>query len=84
MDITRLEKAWKDYQEGRKTGSLTDWGLINLTSWMGERMGPVLAEIRRLREQAGTVEIYIKAGVVEAVEGLPLGWTTEIVEEDPQ
>lgn len=51
MDITHLEKAWKNYQEGKKTESLTTWGLINITSWMGERMGLMLAEVHRLREQ---------------------------------
>ena len=59
LDITSLEKAWREYKEARKSGSLTDWGLINLTSWMGERTGSVLQEIRMLRTQVKDLQVQM-------------------------
>ena len=68
MDITHLEKAWKDYTEAKTSDGLTSFGLLNLVAWMGERMGPVLEEVRRL--QPGVLRVFVKAGVVECLEGL--------------
>ena len=60
LDTTSLDKAWHEYKEARKSGGLTDWGLINLTSWMGERMGSVLREIRILRTQVEGLQVELE------------------------
>jgi hypothetical protein len=44
LDITELEEAWEEY----KNSDFTD---MSMTSWMGERTGSVLREIRILRTQ---------------------------------
>jgi len=52
LNITGLERAWAHYQ--RKI--LTGYGQLNLAAWMGERMGPVLEEVRTLRERVKELE----------------------------
>ena len=66
LDTTSLDKAWHEYKEARKSGGLTDWGLINLTSWMGERMGHVLQEIQMLRAQVESLQKTLKEEMAQA------------------
>ena len=48
LDIAPLEKTWDDYLHD---DNYTNFGKLNLVAWLGERTGPMLAEIKRLRAE---------------------------------
>jgi hypothetical protein len=71
--VEQLAETVRDRREHDHTTQREDWFCMNLTSWMGERMGPVLRRLLDAEARAAELETDLAAKAQDA-EAAMKGW----------